>query len=62
MGTAHLAPDWHTRAQKESFHPALGHPASPVHVPPKLTWQAAHGRRISAVSKAKCPSPGTAWD
>lgn len=64
LGTAHLAPDWHARAQTESFHAALGHSASPAHVPicPKLTWQAAHGHRISSLSGGRCLSPGTAWD
>lgn len=58
-------PDWHTRAQKGSFHTALSHTASPlpvVTISPKLTWQVAHGRRISSLSEVKCPSPGTAWD
>lgn len=51
-------------AQTASFHTALGHTAFPARVTtsPKLTWQAAHGHRISALSEAKCPSPETAWD
>lgn len=51
---------WHLTGTRKN--PGPQSPPAHVSACPRLTWQAAHGRRISAGSGVRCPSPGTAWD